>query len=142
MNKKEIFWLKIFRAGSLFVFITGLSPLLAVFEATQEPWRLFFDVLSWPLDNNPASFSPGERQLSAVLGGVLCGWAILLYRLADPSLFNQRIRKILILSVWIWFVLDSAGSILSNLPLNAVSNMGFLLMLLIPLWFLRTVKEK
>lgn len=138
MQENDLRWLKILRLGSLFVFVTGLLPSLAVFEVTQEPWRLFFDFLSWPLDNQPANFTGVDRQLGAVLGGVLCGWAWLLYRLANPQVFNPSIRKLMIQSVWLWFVLDSAGSILSGIPLNAVSNVGFLLVLMIPLTALKT----
>jgi hypothetical protein len=126
-------YLNFFRYGCLFVLVTGILPTLAIFEVTQEPWRLFFDVLKWPLDQNPATFSESDRQLSAVLGGVLCGWAWLMYKLSDPQIFNQKIRVILIQSTIVWFVLDSGGSIISGLPLNAVSNMSFFLILLIPL---------
>ena len=80
-----------------------------------------------------AGFTDSERQLSAVLGGVLCGWAWLLYTLADPKRFNASIRRWMVQSVWVWFLVDSAGSILSGIPLNALSNLTFLLMLLIPL---------
>jgi hypothetical protein len=130
---EKIKWLKLLRVGALLVFLTGLLPWLAVFPATQEPWRLFFDVLSWPLDQIPGDFSDGERQVSAVLGGVLCGWAWLLFKLADPSVFNSKIRVFMTQSVWFWFLVDSAGSVLAGIPLNAVSNVGFLLMLLVPL---------
>lgn len=133
-------WLKILRASCLVVFITGLSPSLAVLESTEEPWRMFFDLLTWPLDGQPGTFSSTERQLSAVLGGVLCGWAVLLYQLASPHLFNSQIRKQMMLSIWIWFFLDSGGSIVAQLPLNVIGNLGFLMSLIIPLHVLRTVK--
>jgi hypothetical protein len=140
MSDREIRLLKILRLGALFVLVTGLLSSLAVFQSTQEPWRLFFDVLSWPLDNIPGDFSSGERQLSAVLGGVLCGWAWALYQLADPGIFNRKIRRVMVQSVWVWFAVDSVGSVIAGIPLNAVSNVGFLLVLLIPLHALKSVK--
>lgn len=139
MSAKEIRLLKALRLGALFVLVTGLLPTLAIFPVTQEPWRLFFDILAWPMDNFPENFSDTERQLSAVLGGVLCGWAWLLYRLADPQIFNPSIRRLMIQSTWVWFILDSGGSIIAGIPLNAISNMGFLLILLIPLYRLKSV---
>ena len=117
-----------------------LLPLLAIFPATQEPWRLFYDVLSWPLDNYPADFTDSDRQLSAILGGVLCGWAWLLYKIAHPETFNESLRKLMVQSIWVWFILDSAGSILAGLSLNAVSNTIFALVLLVPLWKLTEAK--
>jgi hypothetical protein len=142
MIKKQIDWLKILRYSCLYVLVTGLLPLLAVFHATQEPWRLFFDLLTWPLDQSPATFSDGERQLSAVLGGVLCGWAWLMFKLSHKEIFNQNIRKIMVHSTWIWFILDSGGSIIAGLPLNALSNVSFLLALLIPLAALKNSSSK
>jgi hypothetical protein len=131
-NKSK--WLTVLRYGCLYVFITGLLPLFAIFPATQEPWRLFYDVLSWPLDNFPADFTDSDRQLSAILGGVLCGWAWLLYQISHPEIFNERLRKLMIQSTWVWFILDSGGSILAGLPLNALSNVMFALVLFVPLW--------
>lgn len=133
MKNNSAFWLKMLRLGAAIVFVTGLLPILAVFESTQEPWRFFFDILTWPIDQTPATFLPGERQISAVLGGVLCGWSWLMFQLARSGVFNSRIRSFMIQSTWMWFVLDSGGSILSGIPLNAVGNVSFLLVLLIPL---------
>lgn len=135
-NKQS--WLKRLRWACLFVLITGLFPTLAVLELTQEPWRLFFDVLRWPIDNDPATFTTSDRQLSAVLGGVLCAWAWIMYRLSHPDVFNSQIRRLMVQSIWVWFALDSIGSLIAGLPLNAVSNLGFLLILLIPLRALRS----
>lgn len=126
------------RLGAVVAFAMGLLPLLAVLQATQEPWRLFFDFLSWPLDNVPSDFSATERQLSAVLGGVLCGWSWILYKLADPKIFSPRIRSLMSQSVWVWFLLDGTGSVIAGLPLNAIVNIGFLLALIIPLHALKT----
>jgi hypothetical protein len=133
MTPHQLKWLNLLRYGCLYIFITGLLPFLAVFTATQEPWRVFFDVLSWPLDNSPAGFTDAERQLSAILSGVLCGWSWLLYKMAHPEIFNERLRRLMVQSTWVWFILDSGGSILSGLPLNAVSNVIFALVLLVPL---------
>lgn len=133
MTTQQLKWLKILRYGCLYILITGLIPFLAVFPATQEPWRIFFDFLNWPLDQVPADFTESDRQLSAILSGVLCGWAWLLYKLSDPKVFSEKLRKLMIQSTWIWFALDSGGSILASLPLNALSNVTFALVLLFPL---------
>lgn len=133
MQKETLFWLRILRWGSLYILVTGLLPWFAVFEVTQEPWRMFFDLLRWPIDGNPAGFSDSDRQLSGVLGGVLCGWAWLMYQLANPQVFNSRIRELMVQSAWVWFLLDSSASLFSGIPLNVVGNVGFLLLLIVPL---------
>lgn len=137
MNANKKTWLKYLRLATLYVLITGVLPSLAIFEQTQEPWRLFFDLLTWPLDQQPSGFSAGERQLSAVLGGVLCGWAWLMYCLTRESVFNGQIRTLMVQSVWIWFIIDGAGSVLSGIPLNAISNISFFAALMIPLYKLK-----
>jgi hypothetical protein len=137
MTAQNSKWLTLLRYGCLYILITGLLPLLAIFPATQEPWRLFYDVLSWPLDNLPGAFTDSDRQLSAILGGVLCGWAWLLYKIAHPEIFNERLRRLMVQSTWVWFILDSGGSIIAGLPLNALSNVIFAFVLLVPLWKLK-----
>jgi hypothetical protein len=133
MSPKEQMWLKLFRCSCLIVLLTGILPSLAVLELTQEPWRWFYDVLTWPLDSHPATLTVSERQFSAVIGGVICGWALLMYRLSSAEVFTPAIRSLLVQSVWFWFLVDSIGSLISGLPLNALSNLGFLLILLVPL---------
>ncbi len=140
--ESKLDWLKILRYSCLYILITGTFPILAAFEVTQEPWRLFFYLLTWPLDQSPATFEIRERQLSAVLGGVLCGWAWLMYKLSHEEIFNQNVRKFMVQSTWIWFILDSVGSVITGLPLNALSNISFLLALLIPLKVLKSAPGK
>ncbi len=139
MEARRLYWLKMLRWGALVVLVTGLLPSLAVSASFQEPWRLFFDVLAWPMDGYPSGFSSSDRQISAVLGGVLCGWAWLIFRLAQPGVFTPDIRKILVQSTWVWFVLDSGGSIFAGLPLNAISNLFFLAILILPLSRLKNI---
>jgi hypothetical protein len=140
MKERENFWLKKLRWGWLFIFVTGLIPFFAIFVNTQEPWRLYFDILTWPVDNLPNTFTDSERQLSAILGGVLCGWSWIMYKLANEDIFNSKIRRLMYQSTWGWFLLDSSGSILSGLPLNAIGNLVFLLLIIVPLSALKTVK--
>ena len=48
---------------------------------------------------------------------------------------NGSWRCIILTGVIVWFVIDSAGSIVAGAPFNAVMNVGFLLMFEIPiLW--------
>ena len=48
----------------------------------------------------------------------------------DPELG----RSIIIASIVTWFVIDSAGSVLAGAPLNALFNVGFLLIFVLPVW--------
>ncbi len=72
----------------------------------------------------------------AIGGGVMTGWGIMLWMLAtrlyprEPALA----RQLIVTSIVAWFIVDSAGSILSGAPLNALFNVSFLLIFCVPLW--------
>ncbi|MBE9101287.1 hypothetical protein [Vacuolonema iberomarrocanum] len=40
------------------------------------------DLVQWPLDGDPATFSNETLLLNAMLGGVMVGWAALMYFVA------------------------------------------------------------
>jgi hypothetical protein len=48
----------------------------------------------------------------------------------DPELG----RSLIIASIGTWFVIDSAGSVLAGAPLNALFNVSFLLIFVLPVW--------
>ncbi len=121
----RILWLKI---ASATVIVTGLVSALASFDATAEPWRLLFDLLSWPIDGQPAGFDRDGRALSAVLGGVMAGWGWMLYRLVSGQLASgsRDVLRIMRDGLLVWFVVDSTGSLAAGLPWNVALNVGFL----------------
>lgn len=113
---------------------TGLVAALASHPVTAEPWRWLFDVLTWPVDGSPVGFDRLTYQVNAVLGGVMVGWGctILLFtfdRQADPHAIARPILGGLVA----WFVIDSSGSLVAEIPGNVVLNLGFLVLFVIPL---------
>jgi hypothetical protein len=80
--------------------------------------------------------APETRLISAIGGGVMAGWGVLLWMLStqlfprDPALA----AKLIITSIVTWFVIDSTGSMLAGAPLNAAFNVSFLLVFCVPLW--------
>lgn len=127
------FWLKItaFVVGSF-----GPVFALGTMVATSEPARWTLDLLSWPLDGVQSYASPDTRFLSALTGGFLFGWGVLIWCLsgraydADP----EAVRRAVLTGLLAWFVLDSAGSIASGTPSNALFNVLVLLAAVGPLW--------
>lgn len=127
------FWLKItaFVVGSF-----GPVFALGTTVATSEPARWTLDLLSWPLDGVQSYASPDTRFLSALTGGFLFGWGVLIWCLsgraydADP----EAVRRAVLTGLLAWFVLDSAGSIASGTPSNALFNVLVLLAAVGPLW--------
>jgi hypothetical protein len=132
-QKFHKFWLII----SAFV-IWSFGPIFALgsMESTSELARLTLDLLSWPLDNVQTFIDPTTRFLSALTGGFLFGWGIMVLCLrawvydAAP----EGVRRSLLTGALAWFVLDSAGSIASGNASNALFNVIVLLLVVGPMW--------
>ncbi len=126
-------WLKVTA-----VVVGSFGPVFALgsMMATAEPARLTLDILSWPLDGATTYASPDTRFLSAVTGGFLLGWGVLIWRLSSDvyDAAPEAVRKTVLASLLSWFVLDSAGSIASGNPSNALFNVVVLLIGVGPLW--------
>ena len=126
-------WLKVTA-----VVVGSFGPVFALgsVAATSEPARLTLDILSWPLDGATTYASPDTRFLSAVTGGFLLGWGVLIWRLSSDiyDAAPEAVRRTVLASLLSWFVLDSAGSIASGNASNALFNVLVLLLGVGPLW--------
>ena len=132
-RKFHKFWLKITAivVGSFGpVFFLGSMP------ETVEPARLTLDILSWPMDGATTYASPDTRFLSAVTGGFLLGWGVMIWCLSTwvYDAAPEAVRRTALVSLLSWFCLDSAGSILSGNASNALFNIAVLLLAAGPLW--------
>lgn len=128
-----VVWLK-FASG--LVIAMGLLTATGAQPALAGVLRFIADLLFWPLDGAQTLAQPESRLLAAVGGGVMTGWGILLW-LVVTRLFARepQLARTMILAAMIgWFVVDSTGSVLAGAPLNAMLNLGFLLLFVIPLW--------
>jgi hypothetical protein len=127
------FWLKVTA-----VIVGSFGPVffLGTMAATQEPARLTLDILSWPVDGATTYAAADTRFLSALTGGFLLGWGVMIWCLSawvyDKA--PEATRRSVIAGVLAWFVLDSAGSIASGNASNAAFNVIVLLLAVGPLW--------
>lgn len=127
------FWLKITA-----VIVGSFSPVffLGSMLPTSTPARLTLDLLGWRLDH-PSTFEAVEtRFLSALTGGFLLGWGVMIWCLSAWAypMAPDPVRRTAIASLLAWFCLDSAGSIASGNPSNAAFNVLVLLIAVGPLW--------
>lgn len=127
------FWLIITAIG---VGAFGPFATLGTMESTSEPARLALDILSWPIDGQQSYDFPSMRFLSALTGGFLFGWGVMIWclRLWVYDTASEGVRKTVITSLLAWFILDSIGSIMSGTPSNAFFNIFFLVLLVGPMW--------
>lgn len=127
------FWLKI----TAFV-VWSFAPIffLGTMEATLEPARFTLDFLSWPLDGATTYGSPDTRFLSALTGGFLLGWGVMIWCLSQwvYDKAPEMVRRTVLVSILSWFVLDSLGSVTSGNPSNVIFNLVVLLIAVGPLW--------
>ena len=128
------FWLKVtaFVVGSF-----GPVFFLGTMVATMEPARFTLDILSWPLDGMTTYESPDTRFLSALTGGFLLGWGVLIWCLSawvyDRA--PEAVRRSVLIGILSWFVLDSTGSLTSGNASNVFFNVLVLLLAVGPLWW-------
>ena len=128
------FWLKVTA-----VVVGSFGPVffLGTMVSTLEPARFTLDLLSWPLDGATTYDSPDTRFLSALTGGFLFGWGVMIWCLSS-WVYDQApeaVRRAVVAGVLGWFVLDSSGSIASGNPSYAVFNIAVLLIAVGPLWW-------
>jgi len=126
-------WLKVTA-----IVIGSFGPIfvLGSMTETMEPARLTLDLLSWPVDGATTYASPDTRFLSALAGGFLVGWGIMIWCLSawvyDAA--PEGVRKSVVIGAICWFVIDSAGSAASGNASNVLFNFIFLMIAVGPLW--------
>ncbi|WP_129677952.1 hypothetical protein [Candidatus Chloroploca sp. Khr17] len=132
-HKVHKFWLKVtaFIVGSF-----GPVFFLGTMAFTSEPARLSLDLLSWPIDGMQTYTSPDTQFLSALTGGFLFGWGVMIWCLSawvyDAA--PEAVRRTVLAGLLAWFALDSAGSLASGHPSNVLFNVLVLLLAVGPLW--------
>ncbi len=126
-------WLK-FTAISVAIF----GPIFATgtIEGLAAPARWSLDILAWPIDGAQDFAAPTTRFLSALTGGFLLGWGVMIWFLATRVHRHapEPVRQAVLAGLLGWFLLDSTGSIASGQPINALFNVAVLLILVGPLW--------
>jgi hypothetical protein len=127
------FWMKM---TAIIVGSFGPIFFLGAIARTSAPARLTLDLLGWRL-NHPSTYDAVDtRFLSAVTGGFLMGWGVMIWCLSAwvYPLASEPVRRTVVASLLAWFCLDSAGSIASGNPSNAGFNVVVLFLAVGPMW--------
>jgi biotin transporter BioY len=126
-------WLKL---TALVIGSFGPIFFLGTMAKTAEPARLTLDLLSWPIDGATTFSHPDTRFLSALTGGFLTGWGVMVWCLSAwvYDLAPRGVRRSVLAGLCAWFALDSTGSIASGNASNALINILVLALAAGPLW--------
>lgn len=135
--RTQTFHKKYLKATAFVIGSFGPIFFLGTMFPTSEPARWTLDFLSWPIDHLQTFKEPTTRFLSALTGGFLFGWGVMVWCLSNwvYDKAPEAIRKSVIVGLLSWFVLDSAGSIASGNGSNAIFNIVVLLIAAGPLWW-------
>ena len=118
--------------------IGGFGPFLTLgtMPALNEPARWGLDLLTWPIDGFPSYEAPEMWFLSALTGGFLVGWGVMVWCLSVwvHDLAPEPVRRTVMVSVLAWFIVDSMGSVTSGNWPNALWNVLVLLAVIGPMW--------
>jgi len=110
----------------------GLMIALGAHERTDGPLRWLLDLVFWPIGD--AKVLADEAQLLAgILGGVMAGFAALIWLMIDALEDRPAaLKRIILGAMTIWFVVDSTASVASGGWLNVIGNVGFLALFVLP----------
>jgi len=118
--------------------VGSFGPIFALgtMESTAELARLSIDILDWPPDGAQTFASADTRFLSALTGGFLLGWGVMIWclRIWVYDLAPEPVRRCVLVGLLAWFCLDSLGSIGAGAISNVYFNVAVLLICIGPLW--------
>lgn len=123
-------WLK---AAAGIVIGVGLLLAAGALPPLAAPVVFLADLIIWPLDGLQTLGAPETRVFMAISGGVMVGWGVTLWKLAEHLMAEHpaAVRSITMTGLYCWFVVDSIGSIAAGVPLNAVANVSFVVLFLL-----------
>lgn len=125
---------------NVFLLIIAAGPIwaLAAF-GVEAPARLGLDLLNWPIDGNPGAFDTTHRWFSALGGAFLTALGVLLHLTVAPGIErgDKSARRAGLITLLVWFVIDSSGSIAAGAAPNAAFNVVILALLAGPLLLVR-----
>ncbi len=120
-------------AGAVLVMASGLLSAGGSLAGTSTPWLGLFNLLNAASGAVLPQFSADARVVNAVLGGVMVGWGLLILLLRDRRLPWALVRFKVLVSLLVWFAVDSTGSLAAGCPGNLVLNAAFAAFFLPPL---------
>jgi hypothetical protein len=124
-------------ARVLRIVVAGLALLSLVLVVWPTGGARAFSLLVYQRAEFPDDFSPEARAyirlVHAVLGAVMAAWFVTLFAIAPCAARERALARALAGAVLVWFVPDTAYSLLSGFWENALLNLMIVVVLLGPL---------
>ena len=132
-HKTHKLWLKI---TAISIIAYAILFFIGTLKQAERIIELVLDFSSYPVDGLQNYDSNSTIFLSALLGGILFGWGILIWFLSTKiyDLAPEQTRKIVLISLLSWFFIDGLGCVFSGNSANVIANIFLLLILVGPLW--------
>ncbi|MFN3721382.1 MAG: hypothetical protein ACK4UW_21000 [Rhizobium rhizophilum] len=126
-------WLKMM---SLFIVALGLLVALGAHPTTAWPANMLADIVFWPFDDMQRIDTESARVLAAISGGVMVGWAVMIWLVIDRLVpVDPRLARLLLIeSTLAWYLVDSTGSFVSGATVNVLLNTVLMLAIVLPAW--------
>jgi hypothetical protein len=133
MTQSQTSWLKFW---CLYNAALGVAMTLTAIPGLDRPLVWLLDLVYWPFDGDPALLARETRLAAGIAGAVLAGWMVIVYGLVSSGVLqaNPALRKTLLWSLVMWFVLDSVQSAANGAALNVLINAVILAGFVVPLW--------
>ena len=133
-TRPALFWLRWLTAVSLGVMVFGLIMVVAP-ELTRRGFSLLIYSSAGHIDTFGGDAVAYISLVHAVLGAVMFGWGVVLLMIVNGA-FARGAREgwyMIMVCILAWFVPDTAFSLWSGFWLNAILNLPFLILFIIPL---------
>jgi len=124
--------------------IFGLVFVTIAFSGYDRFAHTLANLFDWTGRPHTESLTRDARWFAAIMSGLSAGFGalyafVIAPLLSVPNLQAQRIAKIGgLISAFIWFAVDSTGSLAAGVPSNVAMNVIFLLALTLPLIMVKT----
>ena len=114
----------------------GLAP----YKGINISARFILDLSDWPLDNLDQELSRNVMWLTAISAGLLGAISVFFYGIIAPAVKrgDKSIINSAIVAMFLWYFIDSVGSIVAGVASNAVFNTLYLVLILTPIIGIKT----
>jgi len=94
--------------------------------------HVFLQAAYWPIHDVPAELAAPGPLLVVISGSLTAGLGAMHWALGTyvAPLSATAAAKTAQIAAWVWFCLDSSGSVLVGAPANVVLNLSFLILML------------